>query len=332
MKNQYSFHNVIYQCLFLTLILVDSSSGGLESNIKCRFSQQNQSEFWTGEFVEGNIEFTNSDHQKLKLKRIDVELSGTVVYKSPSTSYRNSGSTSAGHKTFFNQRLNLSSVNTRDDFLLQNDNHKWPFRFFLNDSLPPTLKQKKSSDSFIYYFLQIVFVRSEWYRRNIKKKIPIVVRRVSSPIHMVKVKAQEKNRKDVHLHVILQKSVVAVGKNVSFDVEIHNPKEVLINRITVILAQYLKLGRRAQDRRIHLLNEILWKKSTSLKKHIFTKPFSSMCHTRFHQRFYFHMSSSHSEPPLDISYELRFEAHLNGISTNIQLQLPLIIIDHPQNN
>ncbi len=77
----YSFHSVTYQCLFLTLIVTGSSSDGLESNIICRFSEQNQTVFSTGEFVSGNIEFTNSDHQELKFKSIDIELMRVLVYK-----------------------------------------------------------------------------------------------------------------------------------------------------------------------------------------------------------------------------------------------------------
>jgi hypothetical protein len=200
MKNKYScsclysnlvhsFHSVTYQCLFLTLILIGSSSGGLESNILCRFSEQNQTVFWTGEFVSGNIECTNSDHQELKLKSIEIELIGLLVYKNVLTGSRNRPSVSTGRKTFFNQRLNLNSTNARGNFLLSYGNHKWPFPFFLNDSLPPSLKQKKSSDSFIHYFLQIVFVRPQWYRRNIKKKIPIVVKHASSPVDVMEVEA-----------------------------------------------------------------------------------------------------------------------------------------------
>ncbi len=326
----HSFHSVIYQCLLFTLILIVSINGGLESNIMCRFSEQNQTVFWTGEFVSGNIEFINSDHQELKLKSIDVELIGLLVYKNVLTGTRNRARISTSRKTFFNQRLNLNSANARDDFLLPYGNHKWPFRFFLNDSLPPSLKPKKSSDSYIHYFLKIVFVRPEWYKKNIKKSIPIVVKRASSPVDATKVEAQGKNRKGLHLHVILQKSAVAAGKNVSFDVQIQNPKKVLINRITVTLAQHLILGP-AQKRRLNLLNETL-------------KTLNQFKNPHFHENFQFHVphttpptfsfniSSSDREPPIIISYKLHFEAHLDGFYTNIRLQLPLTITDHPQNN
>ena len=340
MKNKYScsclysslvhsFHSVTYQCLFLTLIFIGSSSSGLDSNIMCRFPERNQTIFWTGEFVSGNIEFTNSDHRKLKLKSIDVELIGVLGYKITRNTYAWE-SRVTHYKTFFNQRLNLNSTNKRDTFLLLYGNHQWPFRFFLNNSLPPSLKKKKSYDSFIHYYLQIVFTRSEWYKRNIMKKIPIVVKHASSPVDAMKDEVQAKNRKGVHLHVLLQKPVVAIGKNVSFDVQIQNPKEVVINRITVTLAQHLKLGP-AQDRKLNLLNETL-KTINQFKNPYLHENFQFHVSDTTPPTFSFHSPSSDKESPITISYELLFEAHLNGFSTNIRLQLPLIITDHPENN
>jgi hypothetical protein len=77
----HSFHHITYQYLFLTLILIGSTSGKLESNITCRFSEQNQTEFWTGKFISGDIEFNNFGQQQFKFKRINIELIGNVVYK-----------------------------------------------------------------------------------------------------------------------------------------------------------------------------------------------------------------------------------------------------------
>jgi len=326
----HSFHSVTYQCLFLTLILIGSSSGGLKSNIICRFSEQNQTVFWTGEFVSGNIEFTNPDNRELKLKSVNVELTGVLFYKTflAGTGFKSSKSFS--HKTFFNQRLNLNSSNERGDVIPPYGNHKWPFRLFLNDSLPPTLKQKKSSDSFISYALRIVFVRPEWYRRNIKKGIPINVKHASLPVDVLKVEAQQKNKQDVLFHVILQKSVVAVGKNVSFDVKIQNPKEVLINRVSVTLVQHLNLGSVQKSQR-NLLNETL-KAINQFKDPHLHKNFQLHVPDTTPPTFSFHNPSINNGPPIAILYELHFEAHLSGFYNNIRLQLPLIITDYPQNN
>jgi hypothetical protein len=76
----YSFQRGIYQYLFPTLILIGSSSGGLESNIICRFPGNGNNVFWTGDFVSGTIELVNNDYKDLKLKSIDAQLIGEFVY------------------------------------------------------------------------------------------------------------------------------------------------------------------------------------------------------------------------------------------------------------
>ena len=325
----YLHSSVTYQCLFLILILISTTSGGLESNIICRFSKQNRTEFWTGEFIEGNIEFNNSVHQKLKLKSIDVELLGVLVYKNVMPG-RYKAKVATGRKIFFDQRLNLNSTNTQGSSLLPYGHYNWPFRFFLNDFLPPTLKQKKSSDSFIHYYLQIIFVRGEWYKRNIKKIIPVVVRHRSTPVNSTAVEAQTKNWKGIHFRVTLEKSVVVVGQNISFDIEIQNPKQVLINRVLVILSQHVKLGP-SQDRRLDLFNETLKTIDQFQNTHLRENFQLHVPHT-LPPTFSFYFPSNDGERPLVISYELRFEAHLHGFYTNIQLQIPLIIIDQSSNN
>lgn len=321
----YSFCSVTYPCLLLIVVLVGSSNGGLESNIKCRFSEQNRTVFWTGEFVSGNIEFTNSDHKGLKLKSIDIELVGRLVYKYPFTDGRGGAKIRSYSTEFFNQRSTLNSSDARNSIILPYSNNTWPFRFFLNDSLPPTLDPIQRLDSHLYYYIRILFVRPEWYKRNIKQTIPVVVRHVSSPVVVKKVEAQGKNRKDVHLHVILQRSDVAVGNSVSIDVKIQNPKEVPIHRILVILVQDLKLGP-AVDRKINLLSKTF----TSVNE------FKS---TYLHEKFQFHVPyttpptfsfhpASNKQQPFNTSYELHFEAHLSGIFTNIRLQVPLTLCSY----
>jgi len=160
-----------------------------------------------------------------------------------------------------------------------------------------------------------------------QEKHTIAVKHTSSPVDATKVEAQGKNRKDLYLHVILQKSTVAVGKNVSFDIQIQNPKEVLINRLTVTLAQHLMLGP-AEKRRINLLNETLKILNQFQDSHLHENFQFHMPHTT-PPTFSFHIPSNDRESPYIISYELYFEAHLNGFFTNILLELPLIITDHP---
>ncbi|CAF3420500.1 unnamed protein product, partial [Rotaria socialis] len=228
----------IHQYFFLIAILIRSSSGGLESNIICRFDKRNESVFWTGEFVTGKIEYVHLNSKELKLKSIGAELIGELVY----TTNTPSGGTTNSSLIFFEQRVTIDSVSDQSSFLLTYGNHKWPFGFFINHSLAPSLERTGAYDPFIRYFIRVVFVRPEWYRWNIKKIVPIVVKHASLPVTAMQSEAQKKNRHDVHLHIILQKRAILAGTNVSFDVYIRNPQRALIRRFSIILFQYLELG------------------------------------------------------------------------------------------
>ena len=318
----------LFSYILLTLILNDPISGKLGSNIICRFSQSNRTTYWTGEFISDIIECTNADRQELKLKRIDFELIGRLGYKYVSGT-RNSGMRT-GTKTFLEERLNLNSSKVQSGFRLRSGTHQWPFRFYLNDSLPPSVERRKSFDSFIYYYIKIVFVRPEWHKGNIEKTIPLVVKHKSPPVVPTKVAAQETYQKDIRLHVNLQKSFVAVGKNISFDVEIFNPKEVLIKRVSVALVQELTLGPN-QEKSRSLLAETLETFNQFKNTHL-GKNFQFRIPDAIPPTFLFHFPAKYHEPSIAIGYHLHFEAYLGIFSTDIHLKLPLIITDHPSNS
>lgn len=324
----HSLRSVTYQCLFLTIILIHLTDCTLESNIICRFSEPNQTVFWTGTFISGNIEFANMDRHSLKLKRIDVELIGALVHIDALSGTRFSSSAKTTRKVFFNQN-NFNSTKKQAELLLANGHHQWPFLFFLNDTLPPSFKQKNVSDSYIYYYIRMKFVRSEWYRRNIQKTVPIVVKQTSLPVATNKVEAKIENRLGCRLHISLLKSFVKAGENASFDVEITNPKENLIDGISVTLEQHLKLGYTPKID-LNLLNEVL-QATNQLKQSYFRKNFQLHIPQTILPTITPYNTMDKSQPPMVVNYELHFKAHLSGLFTNLQLQLPLIITNHPAN-
>ena len=325
----YSFPNVIYRYLLLTLALIKLSNGGFESGIVCRFSEEGDNLFWTGEFVSGAIEFHNIDHKDLKLKSIDAELIGEFVYITEDR--RNNVTSRTTHReTFFKKVLTLQSASDEGNFYLTYGNNVWPFRFLLDDSLPPSLEQSRFNDPYIHYFLHIAFVRPEWYRWNIKKLFPIVINHASPSVNASQLEAHKTNRKGVYLQIILHKSVVSAGSNLSFAVTVRNPKKSLIYRISMRLIGYVELDRAKHEyhylldenlERIHRFQEIHLHENFQLLVPHITLP-----------TFKFYLSSTYGTRTLVVRYALHFEAHLRGFFTNIRLQLPLVINNHPENN
>jgi hypothetical protein len=326
----YSFQRRIYQYLFLTLIFIGSSSGGLKSNIICRFSGNDHNIFWTGDFVSGTIELVNNDYKDLKLKSIDAQLIGEFVYTKETVQNWNKSSRTTYRETFFKKVLILRSDGGKNSFLLTYGNHVWPFRFLLNAFLPSSVEQTRFDGPYVHYFLRIVFVRPEWYRWNIEKTFPIVVKHVSPPVNATQLEGQKTNRKGVRLQVILHNSAVSNGKNFSFAVDIRNAKRHLIRRISMKLVQIRHLGP-TREEQSYLIDRDL-EKIHRFRDTNFHENFQLYVPHTALPTFSFHLSSSYDTMSLVVHYELRFEAHLRGFFTNIRLQLPLIVTNHLENN
>jgi hypothetical protein len=232
--------------------------------------------------------------------------------------------------TFFKKVLILRSDGDKNNFLLPYGNNVWPFRFLLNDFLPFSLEQTHSDDPYVHYFLRIVFVRPEWYRFNIEKTFPIVVKHASPPVNARQVEEQKTNRKGVRLQVILHNSTASIGKNFSFAADIHNPKRNMIRRISVKLVQIRHLGPTGKTQS-YLIDRDL-EKIHRFQGTNFHENFQLYVPHTALPTFSFHHSSSYDTLSLVVYYEFHFEAHLRGFFTNIRLQLPLIVTNHPENS
>lgn len=323
----YSFPNGIYQYVFLTLLLMSSCNCGSESNIICRFAEKNRTFFWTGEELTGNIEFLNSEYKKLSLKRIEVKLIGEFVYGVRQRSSNITGDDSR-QEIFFSKKLFLQSSNGATEFVLSYGDHQWPFQFLLDDDLPPSLEQNIYNGSSIRYSLQIEFVRPEWLKVNLRKTIPIVVKYKSTSRSAVQLEAQDKSRKGVIFHVVLQQKLVTAGNDFSFDIDVRNPKKALIRRISMTLIQTLDLD--PTDRKLSTLLEKNLEKTHRVRSTHLKENFQLQMPRSAPPTFTFHFPSSSEKLSIGVSYKLQFEVHLRGFFTNIRVQLPLIVAQHSQ--
>ncbi|CAF3296380.1 unnamed protein product [Rotaria sp. Silwood2] len=286
----------------------------------------NQTVFWTGQFVSGMIEFNNYDHQELRLKSINAELIGEFVrLKAISKGVR-----SETKIIVFKEELNLYSISDQDSSLLTYENHKWPFRFFLNNFIPPSIEKNRISDSYIHYFLRIKLIKPEWYKRNIQKTILITVKHASSPVNATRFMLEDKNRNNVYLRIILQKQIAIVGKNFSFEVDIQNPKQAMIRRISVTLTHYFEFGSYLCQK-LKLIDKPL-EKIRRLRSIHFHDNFQLYIPHTASPTFSFYPPSDNKNFPISVRYELRFVATIRGFFTNIRLQVPLIINSYPENN
>ena len=123
--------------LLLTLLLATAILHGSEWDINCRFIQNNKNVFWTGDSIEGFVDFVNIDHTGLKLERINADLVGELVRH---VTHKKNGreSKTISHELFFNQRILVHPIGGVGKFPIPYGNNSWPFRFHLNNSLPPS--------------------------------------------------------------------------------------------------------------------------------------------------------------------------------------------------
>jgi hypothetical protein len=310
-----SFQNSIYQYLLFTSIIISYIIGKYEGHVICRFAEQNKTEYWTGELISGTLKFVNFTYGELKVKSIDVELIGELVY------YAHRRRRARTVTIYHDQRSLLSHTDPKE-FLLVDDDHNWPFSFRLDDSLPPSVRQTAAKGPYIHYYLRVHFVRPEWYKFNIDHKWDIVVSRSSSPEKVKQLEA-EKKQKGVHLKIILQKNIVIDGDYLSLDVNMQNPKQKLIRRISVKLVQIWHLYPEKGDE-ISLVDEDIEEFRSFRGKHL-KKNFLIHVPLKTPATYLFHPVSGSDLKKVVVSYELRIQAHIRGFFTNIRLQFPVII-------
>ena len=314
--------NRIGQYLFFMWIISDFNSVESQKNIICRFAKRNKTVYWTGEVVSGTFEFANTDYPNIELKSIDVELIGELRYHSKKVKrYKEVELVKNQHRL----RSNRDGITV----LLRPKKYIWAFNFRLNHSLPSSIENTNNYRPYIYYYVRIRLVRSEWYKLNFVQDCPIIVNRQSSSIHSNQIEKHEKNRNGVHLYAVLQKNVITNG-NVSLEINVQNPNQAIIHRISVGVFQFWDIfveptgPFKILGKDIHAIRENNGKKlKRSVQLHMPSK---------LPDTFQFLPPFTGGVKTVGLSYILEIEVHLRGLFTNIVLSLPLIINNIKKNN
>lgn len=340
MKSQYRFSYNIYQHLFLIFILIKCINGELESNIVCRFDNGNQTLYWPGQIVSGTIEFDNNGDHELVLKSVKAELIGEVLHMKTGTK----GTQEAAQATILKKEQTLYSHPNQTRFVLSYGNYSWPFKFLLDDIIPPSI-QKYGSYPSIRYFIRVTLIKPEWYKFNIQKSIPFFIQFASAPtpLNSTPLAIGKKNRKNVYLCVTLEKRIAIVGKNFSVKVEIENPDKVRVRGISVTLMLYMhcNIGKDANksifmNQNIVNTNTVLMHQdlttSQQLRDKHFEENFTLSIPKTASATFSLATFLNNNFLRLNVSHEIRFEARVRGLFTNIRLKAPLILHSYPEKN
>ncbi|CAF0902773.1 unnamed protein product [Adineta steineri] len=256
-----------------------------ESNTECRFDEQDDNIFWIGETITGFVDFVNKDNTDLKLARIDGELIGEVVA--------------------------LVRVETESDEVEKEEEVK---EIIFNQKF---LVHPHHTNVKIHYYIRFSFIRPEWHRFNIHKTCPIVVKQPGRLLSLTTLKTEKTNRNGVRLRVTFDKNVVIAGNNVSFNVDLINPKGALIRHVSIVLTQYVECDSR--EKTFNIIKQDL-DYIKSLKHKSINRNFQIPIPSTTPVTFNFGNSIANY-------YKLHFEVHLRGILTNIKLEVPTIVMN-----
>ena len=200
---------------------------------------------------------------------------------------------------------------------------KSPFRFTLPDNLPPSLPPT------LVYCVRVVLEVKKWRYRSISHFIPITVYpRVHIPNHLYhQIEFNNENRKDVHLHAIIPRSVILPGTRLPIQYNLHNPKKATIEEIIITLYQYRQMSTSISSKTVVTKMEVPNAHSFQ-EEHLNDKLELTIPNERFPPTLFptsfdnVHLSVFN---PVSVTYELEMEVKLHGIFTNFTLKFPLIM-------
>ncbi|CAF1494226.1 unnamed protein product [Adineta steineri] len=313
--------SVTQQYLLLTSMFLSSNSFiSSEFDAKCQFTGQQHNTFWTGDMLSGTIEYAHSEHPKWNITDITAELAGRIEYKAGFLDKK----TRRGYN-FLDKRFILRVASDAKHILPASRNYSWPFGLRLDKSLPPTIEKIDSNSAEIKYYIYLKFERPNWYKMSIEKYCSINIRHLSSLTNPKKIEEQKTNRKGVHLHVTLHENIVAVGKNISMEVNLHNPKKKPIRRITATLFQIVSGGCITKEHVV--LHKQNLKEIRSFRGETFYQQLELPVPLKAASTWAADSSNGFLKcKPLVVSHKILVEAHIRGFYTNIRLEFPLTII------
>ncbi|CAF2105994.1 unnamed protein product [Rotaria magnacalcarata] len=293
-------------------------------NISLRLSEQNKQFYRTDEIVSGKVECSDNMDTEVRLKNVTIELIGELVHPTHETRHIESSSTTHCIR-FFTKRLCIHSADELMEYTLRLGNHRWPFSFPLDDSLPPTVKPAGYLSPFIRYFICVRLIRADWQKARIEKHFPIVIQRAVTPPRAIHLEYEDENRKGVRFYVFLPKNIAVIGKYFSLNIDLYNPRRITIHRITAVLIEERILGPSKEKNLIVLKNNVT--DIVDFQGEHLHGTFKFILPDSIVASFSWKPASWPFRNPFILRYELNLEAHIHGSFNNIMIRSPLTIIN-----
>ena len=226
---------------FLLIGIVMGSCSSIQQ-ITIDLHQQNSIHF-TDEILSGFVHWTNRN-DKIRTREISISLIGEIGYTTTKTlSNGRGGSTTLTeyrHSPFYSSKMIFIRPKIGDEFVVLSQGHySWPFQFDLFDILPPSINSPQVYPH-VRYFLQVIIDKPRFQFNQKQIRFLTIYPRVTLDNHyeyFQQATFATQNRKDILLRGKINKIGFLPGESIDFQIEIDNPKEILIKNVRFIIFQ-----------------------------------------------------------------------------------------------
>ncbi|CAF1121202.1 unnamed protein product [Adineta steineri] len=290
--------------------------------------------FFSDEIISGTVQLHIKD-KKLCADQIDLNLIGEVGYTTTHTSSVNgqaTTSTTYHHIPFLKTKHVLACAQAEgEELTYTQDQNLWSFQFKLPDYLPPSLCTPQQYPH-VRYYLQVL-IEKPWYKRNIRENRYITV------FPSVNLLAQQQcltgstfgnhNRKDIILKGTLSKTGYVPGESILITIEIENPRGVLIKQINLSMIQSYEIEGRSRD---IIVTSCTVPGIIDRKDERIVQTFDASIPAVPLAPSYQFRGGIKELALVNVKYIWKFEVKVEGMFTNFETMIPIIIGTEPYTN
>jgi hypothetical protein len=304
---------------------------GSSSNIVINLDRPNPF-YFSGEILSGTVQLYVTD-DKLQADEIDLNLIGEIGYTTTHTVTdahgRRSTTTQHHNVPFLKTKTVFARPETGDNALTYTQGqYSWRFQIQLMDYLPPTLNQPQSYP-YVRYYLQFVIDKA-WYKPNTRENRYITifprVNLLQQPQNLMATMFGSRDRKDITLKGTLNKLGFVPGEMIMATIEIENPRQVLIKQIDASMIKTYQIG---PNSCVHTVFRITIPELMNQKDERITQTTSLMIPAIPLAPSYQFQGGTGQAVFVQVNYVLKFEVKVEGMFTNFEATVPMILGTEP---
>ena len=301
------------------------------SGVSINLHQEN-SFYCTDENISGIVNWNNNT-DGIRLNEIYILLKGEISYTTEHISRNGRGirkRTTKYHRTlFYSTKFSFVKPQPQEDMLVLNrEQYSWPFQLSLTKHLPPTINAPQSYPN-VRYYLQVVIDRP-WYKPNIRELRYLTIyprlNVLQNPQCLQSIIFKNENRKEMTLKGSIHKKGYVPGESINLTLEIENPKQVSIRLIDLFIFQSYKIEGNTDQYKLFqtTLPNIQNIKDREIRGTFFVTIPSILLPPSYHFHGVIQKSIS-----INIHYFIRLVVKVEGIFTNLDIDIPIIIGTEP---